>query len=114
MAAIVVGGVVLWPRHAEHGPWPALRGGSGDVNGPTLRIRPAGIAVDGLHVAWKTIPGADESEVRVDSTLEIPAAELDFRPVAGRALLVPIDARGAGQFIASSPPTPFGVATLPD
>lgn len=129
VAAIVVGGVVLWPRHAEHGPSQVLRGGSDDANAPLLRVRSAGLDVDGLHVAWSAVSGADEYEVRVysdrleelayrsvrgDSALDVPAAEIDFHPVAGQALLVRIDARGGGRLLTSSPPTPFEVSTLPD
>ncbi len=129
VAAIVVGGVVLWPRHAEHDPSQVLRGGPSDANAPVLRVRSAGLDVDGLHVAWNAVPGADDYEVRIysdrleemayrsvrgDSALDVPAAELDFRPIAGQALLVRIDARGGGRLLTSSPPTPFKVSTLPD
>lgn len=130
VAAIVVGGVVLWPRHAEHDPSQVLRGGSSDANAPMLRVRSAGLDVDGLHVSWNAVPGADTYEVRVysdrleelayrsvrgDSALDVPASELDFRPVAGQALLVRVDARDeGGKVVTSSPPTPFKVSTLPD
>ena len=129
VAAIVLGGIVVWPRLAEYGPAEVLRGGSTDPNAPALHVRSAGLGVDGLHLAWNAVPGADAYEVRVyserldeiarlnangDTVLTVSPSALPFRPAAGQSLLVRVDARARGELLASSPPTPLAVSSLPD
>jgi hypothetical protein len=129
VAAIVLGGIVVWPRLAEHGPGDTLRGGSPDLDTSALRIRAAGLGVDGLHVAWNAVPGADAYEVRVyseglaeiarldasgDTVLTVSPPMLPVRASPGQSLLVQVDARARGAVIASSAPTPLTVGPTPD
>jgi len=129
VAAIVLGGIVVWPRLAEHGPTDTLRGGPRHPDAPTLLVRSAGLHVDGLHIAWSAVPGADAYEVRVfsdglaeiarldangDTVLTVPPSALPFRASPGQSLLVRVDARAHGTVIASSAPTPLMVGSTPD
>jgi len=129
MAAIVLGGIVVWPRLAGRGPADALRGGSQRATVPTLRITDATLGVAGLRMAWESVADADAYEVRIysdalaeiarlnangDTMLIVPPSELSFRPVPGQPLLVRVDARRHGEVIASSPPIPLSVTTTPD
>jgi hypothetical protein len=129
VAAIVLGGIVVWPRRAGRGPVDTLRGGSQRAAVPTLRITDATLGVAGLRLAWDPVADADAYEVRVysdalaeiarlnangDTMLIVPPSALPFRPVPGQSLLVRVDARRHGEVIASSPPLPLSVALNPD
>jgi hypothetical protein len=129
VAAIVLGGIVVWPRLAGRGPTDALRGGSQRTAVLTLRITDATLGVEGLRMAWDPVAEADTYEVRVysdalaeiarlnangDTMLIVPPSELSFRPVPGQSLLVRVDARRQGEVIASSPPLPLSIVTTAD
>ncbi len=129
VAAIVLGGVVVWPRLAGHRPSDALRGGSRNAPVAALEVRAADLGPAGLRVAWASVAGADAYEVRVyseslaeiarldangDTVLTVSPSALPFRPQPGQSLLVRVDARRQGEVLASSPPLPLSIATTPD
>ncbi len=130
VAAIVIGGVLVWPRMVTHGPTDTVRGGTPDANVPKVRIEEAMISREELFVKWEAVEGADDYEVRIYSrslaelatlktggpsaTLNRPRSELPFEPVAGEPMLVQVEARWRGEVIALSAPVPLRVVQNPD
>jgi hypothetical protein len=112
--AIVVAGVVLWPRAAGHDGTSALRGGS-VAAAPDLRR--AEWSGDELRLAWAGAPGADAFELRFfstalselgrtgpyrDSTLVLALSSLPFRAAFGDSVVVRVVALKDGDAVATS------------